>query len=308
MVSGNKSSFVSVPFQELKEEFLTQLKDLNYTYKSILSYRYPLNRLLTFLTAEKVNRIQDVTLTHLEKYGLLLVNAEFKPASIQMYVRVLKLFFQWLENSGVIFVNPASELGTIKTERRLQSVPSEEDMSKLLSMPDLTTPCGIRDRAIMEVAYGCALRLNELLCLTIFSIDLNDNILRVLGKGRKERILPLTSQAVFYLDKYLNGIRKELLSNNLDDNSLWISQYHRRPSQIAIQKMLSGYARKANIENNISVHAIRRACATHMLRNGAHPAQIQLLLGHASMRHLSQYLQLTITEIKAMHKNSKIGK
>ncbi len=308
MVSGNKSSFVSIPFQELKEEFLTQLKDLNYTYKSILSYRYPLNRLLAFLTAEKVNRIQDVTLADLEKYGLSLVNAKFKPASIQMYVRVLKLFFQWLENSGVIFVNPASELGTIKTERRLQSVPSEEDMNKLLSMPDLTTPCGIRDRAIMEVAYGCALRLNELLCLTIFSIDLNNNILRVLGKGRKERMLPLTSQAVFYLDKYLNGIRKELLSNNLDDNSLWISQYHRRPSQIAIQKMLSNYAKKANIENNISVHAIRRACATHMLRNGAHPAQIQLLLGHASMRHLSQYLQLTITEIKAMHKNSKIGK
>ncbi len=308
MKSTKKNPFVSVPLKNYYDEFLAQMKNLNYTYKSILTYKYPLKKLVIFLSAVGIAEAREIDTIILEKYVASLVAEKLSPASMGMYLRVLRLFFNWLEDQGEIFINPAEGLQKVRTERRLQSVPSEEDMSKLLSMPDLTTPCGIRDRAIMEVAYGCALRLNELLCLTIFSIDLNNNILRVLGKGRKERILPLTSQAVFYLDKYLNGIRKELLNNNLDDNSLWISQYHRRPSQIAIQKMLANYAKKANIENNISVHAIRRACATHMLRNGAHPAQIQQLLGHASMRHLSQYLQLTITEIKAMHKNSKIGK
>jgi len=120
-------------------------------------------------------------------------------------------------------------------------------------------------------------------------------------------MLPLGKQAYLWLKKYLE-YRSVLLKNNISENHLWINSEGRKVRAVSYQKTLQNHAKKANLEGKITGHSLRRACATHMLQNGANPVQIQMLLGHATLKHLSQYLKLTITEIKAMHERSKLGK
>jgi integrase/recombinase XerD len=124
-------------------------------------------------------------------------------------------------------------------------------------------------------------------------------------------MLPLGTESAAWLRNYIDNARKELLKHNKGDSTtdaLWINNMGKPLSGQCINVMLKQHGRNAGIKQNITVHALRRSCATHMLRNGAHPIQIQMLLGHADMSHLSHYLRLTITDIKQMHQNSNPGK
>ncbi len=179
-------------------------------------------------------------------------------------------------------------------------------MKKLLNSPDVTTELGIRDRAIMESAYSTGMRLEELSSLNIFSFNLRNGSVRVFGKGGKERTLPLGKHACSWIGKYLK-IRDRLLNGNIDEKAFWVSKYSTGMKKCSVGRVFSLHSKQAEIEN-ISVHAVRRACATHMLRNGAHPVQIQMLLGHASLRTLSHYLKMTITELQETHKRSTPGR
>jgi len=173
---------------------------------------------------------------------------------------------------------------------------------------DVSRTVGVRDRAMIETMYSCGLRLEELLNLTTGAIDFKENTIRVLGKGRKERILPLTTQASEWLGKYIGEARKVMLDSKNDDGALWISSnYHRKLTRIAVQKTIQFYREKANISTSISPHAIRRATATHLLRAGATPLDIQTLLGHSSMEVLGHYLRVTIGDLKKMHEQTRLG-
>jgi integrase/recombinase XerD len=187
-------------------------------------------------------------------------------------------------------------------------VPTEAELARLLAQPDITQPVGIRDRALLEVAYGCGLRRGELVRLTIFDPDFQRGTLRVLGKGRKERIVPLGRQALHWLKRYLQHARPKLLGGRLNEEALWISGKHRPLGGMGMRQQLWEYSKRAQIKTLMCLHSLRRACATHMLRHGAHPVQIQMLLGHASLKHLSQYLEVTITDLRKTHRQSKPGK
>jgi integrase/recombinase XerD len=195
-----------------------------------------------------------------------------------------------------------------KRTKGILQVPTEAEMKRLLAQPNVLRPIGLRDRALFEVAYGCGLRRGELERLTIFDPDLQQGTLRVLGKGRKERIVPLGSQAVHWLRKYLKHSRRKLLKGKVDLEALWISTQARALGGFAIRQQLYVYVKKAKIETPMNLHSLRKACVTHMLAHGAHPVQIQMLLGHADLRHLSQYLNVTITDLKQAHKRTRPGK
>ena len=210
----------------------------------------------------------------------------------------------------MLFDNPSAALKTPKYERKLLPVPSEADLRRLLAQPSVATPVGIRDRAIIEVGYCCALRREELARLRLRNPDFLQRSLRVLGKGSRERMLPLGEEAFTWLRRYVDDARPALLGRNADAaalDALWLSSSGKPFGGQGLSAMLRKYGRKAKLSVNITPHSLRRACATHMLRNGAHPVQIQMLLGHATMRHLAQYLRLTIREIREMHRKSRPG-
>ncbi len=168
---------------------------------------------------------------------------------------------------------------------------------------------GFRNRAILEVSYSTGVRCEELLNLSIFDVECERRRIRVLGKGRKERTVPIGRHAADYVKHYLKNGRPKLLGqSHPDTTALWISCKGHPLTIIGLRQMLRNYGKKAGIKQNVNAQILRRSCATHMLDNGAHPVVVAQLLGHAKLSTLSHYLKVTITELKQMHENTKPGK
>ena len=305
----NICNFINIKLEEQKRDFLLKLEAKNYAMRTLQTYRCALDRFFSYIySVKKIKRIQDIDVKRIDKYQTIIRKEGVSTNSREVYLRAVKLFFTFLEENGTIFFNPLNEFKKLKHVRKIQECPTMEEMIILLNQPDTLTPIGIRDRAILEITYSAGLRLNELVPIKIQDIDLRDGLLKVIGKGDKERTVPIGKQAVHWTDEYLKNSRPRLLKNKMDYNHLWLGAYGDRINSITTGNMIKNYAREARINTHITTHAIRRACATHMLQNGAHPAQIQMLLGHASMLNLSQYLQLGLRDIKEMHNKSKVGK
>ena len=267
-----------------------------------------LKDLLSFLAGRPRERLADVTAADLEAWRLALVERRFAPSSLEIYLRTVRQFFRWLEETQRLFVNPAAGLVIPKPPRRLMPVPSEAEVRRLLAQPDIGTALGQRDRALLETAYSTGARREELARLSIFDVNLEAKTIRVLGKGSKERVLPLGRAAAMWLGKYLRGARVRLLRGDLDQAALWVDRDGGKLEYAAMQQLVRHHADAAKVRTRISMHSLRRACATHMLRRGAHPLQLQMLLGHATTKTLSQYLRATITELRKTHARSKVGK
>lgn len=297
----------AIIMQQLIGDYLAGLQMRQFSVKSVDLYRRVLEDFLAYLAGLGRERAQDITAEDLEAYRLALVQRNFAPSSLEVYLRTVRQFFGWLEQQQKLFVNPASGLLIPQPPRKLLSAPSEEEMKKLLAQPDASTPCGIRDRAWMETAYATGARREELIRLTIFDPDLDNQRLRVLGKGKKERVLPLGQHATQWLKRYLTDARPKLIKGNPDELALWLNLLGKPLDYGALQQILRRHSLAAGFAKPTSAHALRRACATHMLRHGAHPLQLQLLLGHASLGTLGQYLRLTITELQATHRQSNPG-
>lgn len=252
-------------------------------------------------------RLPDITADDLDRFRRSLTDQGLAPMTADVILRHVRRLFRWLATTGQIFLDPSAGWSLPKPPPALLNVPTAKQVAKLLAQPDITRPRGIRDRALIETAYATGARLEELCRLTIFDPDLDHGLLRVMGKGRKERMLPLGRQAVNWLRQYIRDARPKLTQGRLNEERLWLGTGGRPISGPGIRVMLRQYTRDAGLPH-ISPHALRRACATHMLRNGAHPVQIQMLLGHADLTSLSQYLRLTIRDIRQMHAVSNPGR
>ena len=294
-------------FPETLAEYLGHLTARQYSPATLKSYGGVLKKFFSFLAAQGRCRVQDVTARDIDQYRASLVTAEFSPHSTELHLRALRQFFTWLEDAGRLFVNPTAGLLVEKPDRPLQPTPTEAEIKRLLAQPNVATAVGLRDRALLETFYTCGLRREEIAALSVFDPDLRQGLLRVLGKGRKERVVPLGKQAVHWLKQYLEHGRPKLVHDHIDEEALWVGRDGKRISGAGIRVAVLRYAAAAGIETPVTPHGLRRACVTHMLRRGAHPVQLQMLLGHATMATLSQYLRVTITDLKAAHRRSKPG-
>ena len=288
------------------KEWLGLLKNQKYSKKSLDTYQKALQRFDEFLLLTSISRVQDVTAEHLSHYRLYLVGRGLSDATIYVYLRSVRMLFKYLEDNQQVFINPAASMVLPRCERKLQGVPCEEAIKRLLLQPNTGTAVGVRDRALLETAYSTGVRRGELCALTVFDPDVKQGTLRVMGKGRKERVVPLGKHAVLWLKQYMENARAKL-TKNPDEVSLWITKTGTKLSYARIDKLIREYAAAAGL-SRVSPHTLRRACATHMLRNGAPPVKIQMLLGHANLKSLSQYLRVTITDMKKMHQKSKPGR
>lgn len=299
----------SLPGAEEVRAHLMALHARKHSLNTIDHTALILRALFSSLAESGVQRPQDVQVDDLDAYRLLLVDRGLKVNTLNTYLLQVRKFFRFLEETQRIFDNPARAMLIPRVQRRIvYRVPTVKDIRKLLSQPDLSKSQGIRDRALLEVSYSTGCRLNELMQLQIFDPDLQNGYVRVTGKGNKERVAPLGRQAVFWLKQYFPAIRGKLLHGNPDRHALWIGSWGRPFSSQIWRRRLRHYAAQAGIAVPVTPHMLRRACATHMLQRGAHPAELQLLLGHATLQHLSHYLHLSIQDIKEQHARSKPGR
>jgi len=289
-------------------EYLASLKRRRYSARTLQTYGNALQNFTSFLAAQGIDELHDVSAETVEAYRLHLVERGLASASLELYMRSVRLLFNWLEETGQLFLNPCRLLIVPNPGRKLLPVPTEEDIRKLLAQPNVSMPKGIRDRALIEVAYASGARREELVRMSIFDPDLKAQTVRIQGKGNKERVVPLGRHAVHWLKQYLDHVRPKLQCGRIDEEALWLGNEGMSQSGQSINLQVKTHARAAGISVPVTLHSLRRACATHMLQRGAHPVQIQMLLGHSTMKHLSQYLRLSIRDIKAMHQKSRPGK
>ncbi len=289
--------------------YVDQLKGKRYERGTLDKRLYAVRCLFSWIELQGGSvELQDLTAADLERYQAHTRKRDISSVTADSLIADARKFFQFLEGAGLIFLNPMERTVINWTPRRIKHVPTEADMRKLLAAVDTTTPNGTRDRALLEVMYATGARLGEILRMSIFDPDVELGTVRVFGKGKKERMLPLGKHAVLWLGQYLKTVRPKLQGDRVEVTGLWLGKTGDPLKHSRVDQIVKAAVDAAGLDRAISSHAIRRACATHMLRGGAHPVQIQMLLGHANLNSLSQYLQVTISDLHAMHAASRPGK
>jgi len=291
------------------DEFLADLRARKLSPQSVKKRKDDLRKLLVYLDARSVESLADVDLKTLEAYRFALVDHGYGDSSIESALRAASLFFRFLEERGHLFENPARRLKVPKAPVIMGTVLTEKEIRQLLAQPDVTRPRGLRDRAILEVLYSTGIRRGEAVALTVFDVHLDEATVKVTGKGRKQRLLPLGKHAVKYLRLYMKEARPTFTPKLCPaPDALWLDRYRQGLSSQGITNVISLYGKQAKLGKSVDIHTIRRTCATHMLRGGAHPVVVAQMLGHSGLRSLSHYLRTTITDLMKSHQRSNPGK
>ena len=288
------------------EAFIEDLIASGASPKTVELRRFGLDRFCRHCAATGIRQVQDITLPVLEAYRGDMRRQKLADATVEQYLRAPRLLLDRLERHGGIFENPARRMALHRRPMRLPRVPSETQVRRLLEQPRTNTPTGMRDRALLEFLYCTGARVSEALGTDVVDLDPVAGTVRLQGKGRLERMCPLGAECLRRLECYLREARLALLGD-CDSPALWIGVRGERLKVQAVEVRIRAYSLQAGIQPAIAPHGLRRAMATHMLHHGADPLAIQTILGHASLKHLSHYLRLTVTDIRRMHRQSRLG-
>jgi integrase/recombinase XerD len=282
-----------VIIQQLTEEYLASQHTRPGT-AVIRSRAFTLLR--EFLDSRGCERAADVTAADLEAWRSDLIQRKFAPASVEVFCRSVRQFFDWLERGQRLFINPAAGLVVSKAARAILPVLTQEQIQRFLSQPSPDTATGKRDRALLAVVYYTGLGLRELIAL--HHQDASRESLEI--QGRKPRTVPLRGPVIEVLRRYLNEARPRLLCKKTEP-ALWLNRQGEALTQGAVQQAFSRHSKAAGL-GYATAASVRRACAMHLWRAGMHPVDLQLLLGHASLRTLCQFLRVTAVELFKVHK------
>ncbi len=246
-----------------------------------------------------------INVTELELNGYFAdQHAHTKATTANRRLTVFKRFFRWALRERLITADPTLKLQAAKQPLRMPKTLTEAQVEALLNAPDVNEALGVRDRTMLELMYASGLRVSELVELKVLNISLNDNVLRVLGKGNKERLVPFGEVARLWLRRYLAQPRAELLAGHQSD-ALFITLRGSTPgtamSRVMFWMLVKKYAVLAGITAPLSPHTLRHAFATHLLNHGADLRAVQMLLGHADISTTTIYTHVARERLKTLH-------
>lgn len=281
------------------KDYLDYLKiDKKYSENTILSYEANLKHFLLFLKID----LDKVTIKDLEAYLEILDKENKTTRTIAHYITVLKEFFKFLEREEIIEKNPTLYLVQPRLKKTLPNVLSEEEIFKILDIP-LNNKYDYRNKAMIELMYSSGLRISELIEVKVHDINLDEATIKVMGKGAKERILPLGDYAIHYIKVYLENYRSSLLKKERNDY-LFLNSRGTKLTRQAFFKTLKEIAIKKDIKTDFSPHTLRHSFATHLLKHGADLRSIQELLGHSSLSTTQIYTHIVDEQIKNDYENA----
>ena len=213
---------------------------------------------------------------------------------------VLRRFYQWALREKHVTTDPTLKLLTAKQAPRLPQTLSEAQVEALLAAPNIDTPLGLRDRAMLELLYASGLRVSELVGLPMLSLNLREGVLRITGKGNKERLVPFGEEAADSLQNYLSQSRPVLLGKQ-NSPAVFVTQQGTAMSRVMFWKLIKKYALLADVHVPLSPHTLRHAFATHLLNHGADLRAVQMLLGHSDISTTTIYTHVARERLKALH-------
>ncbi len=300
----DKRENAQTPVQQIDLDLITRFLDglwveRGLSANTLASYRNDLQGLATWLAARHNTLISAgrddllAYLAHRVKHGA-------KPRSTARFLSTIRRLYQTLVLEGHITADPSAQIESPKLGRPLPKSLTERDVEFLLAAPDVSDARGLRDRAMLETLYASGLRVTELVGLTIPRLNLTQGVVRVVGKGNKERLVPLGEEAVTWLERYLEEARPALLKEHVCD-AVFVTRRGGAMTRQAFWYLIKHYARQSAIGKTLSPHTLRHAFATHLLNHGANLRVLQMLLGHSDLSTTQIYTHIARERMKDLH-------
>lgn len=275
---------------EYINDFLLYLEmDLNYSKNTIDTYLNALNHLNNEINKD----ILKLSSNEIKKF---ISSLNLESSSISNYLSAYKTFYNYYIKMGKININPIDKVDTPKLSKHLPTYLTVEEVDKLLNI-EITDAFSARNKSLLELLYATGLRISELINLEFKNIDLNDCIVRIMGKGSKERIVPINDMAIKYLKIYVKDFRHKLVKTE-QNNYVYLNNHGKKMTRQGVFKMIKKRTQEAGIKKDVSPHTLRHSIATHMLENGADLRIIQEFLGHESIGTTQIYTHLTNQKLK----------
>ncbi|MEC9226698.1 MAG: site-specific tyrosine recombinase XerD [Pseudomonadota bacterium] len=263
------------------------------------SYKSDLEKYFNWIELNSL-KYKELSRSDVLEYLAYLFGQKLEGKSVARNLSSLKAFHNYLILKDITKSNPCEKIETPKFVKSIPSSLSENEVEKLLDAPDENTFIGIRDKTMIETLYSCGLRISELVDLEIIHVNLRQGVIRVLGKGQKERLVPMGQKLINLIGIYFSKLEENKIKNS--SNFLFLSQRGKKITRQAFWHRIKIYATKAGLENNkISPHILRHAFATHLLNNGADLRVVQLLLGHSDLNTTQIYTEVAKRRLQNLH-------
>lgn len=280
------------------DNFLEYLEyQKNYSKYTLINYQKDIETFYIFLKENKINNIKKVDYKILRNYLEYLYNKKYTSSSINRHVSSIKTYFKYLERENIIKNNPSILLNTVKKEKKLPKVINSNDIETILLLPDISTPLGMRDSAILEMFYSTGIRVSELVKIKLNDVELSENRIKIEGKGNKERYVLYGNILKEKMLKYVKEGRKELLQEK-QNKYLFLNKNGEKLTERGIRVIIDNILKKAGEKIHISPHMLRHTFATHMLNEGADLKIVQELLGHENLSTTQIYTHVSNERLK----------
>ena len=265
---------------------------------TLTAYR---NDIQTFSNWYKGNSLLEVERVDLLDYLADRLKQGFSSRSTARSLSSLRAFYSHLTVRHNLKEDPTSRVESPKLGRSLPKTLSEEEVERLIQAPDVDDDIGLRDRAMLELIYACGLRVSELISLDILNINLRQGVIRVIGKGEKERLVPMGEEALHWIERYINKSRPNFIKADNKISEVFLSKRGKAMTRQTFWYRLKEYAQLASINKELSPHTLRHAFATHLINHGADLRTVQLLLGHSSLSTTQIYTEVARHRMKELH-------
>ena len=286
----------------LISRFLRQLwLEKGLSKNTIRSYEYDLRNLSNWLRSQKTQGLDLVDKKIILGYLSYLLEKGISSRSASRRLSCVKSFYKFLFDEHLIDKDPAEKVENPKLGRSLPNIISEKDVEALLLSPDTGTALGMRDKTMLELIYACGLRVSEIIGVSVYQVNLRQGALITMGKGSKERMIPIGDIALSWLNNYLDEARPKLLKHNLREDILFPSRNGLPMTRQTFWHRVKLYATKAGIKQKLSPHTLRHAFATHLVNRGADLRVVQLLLGHSDLSTTQIYTHVATERLKKFH-------
>ena len=285
----------------LIETFLDSLwLEKNLSQNTLESYKNDLSKFRNFLEKNNKSVLKADHFLILSFLSFLL-DKGFSSKTVSRNISSLKSFFKYLISVEHIKINPMLNIDAPKSGLFLPTTLTVEETQQILDAPNELRAIEMRDKAMLYTLYATGMRISELISLNMHNVDLTRGSVQVIGKGGKERLIPLTSDAINIIKKYLTEAR-EKLSKGKDHNNIFVSTHGKQISRHSFWHRIKAYLKKVDVNKEVHPHTLRHAFATHMLNNGADLRSVQLLLGHSDLATTQIYTHVAQAEVKNLHK------
>ena len=284
-------------------EYKKQLTARGYAESTVEGYSKNLGLFRRYLEERNISDLRKVTNQIILDYQEKVMSESIAMESKALKIRPVKRLFEYLVETHKLLINPTEGIvETCRINRKVGTVLTVDEISRLLAQPNLSLKTHIRDRAIMELFYSTAIRVDELVNLEVYNVDLKDRVLYIRkAKGRKQRVVPFGKTACKYLREYLEKIRPYYGKKNPKERRLFLLNNGLPITPESIRAFMREYRISAGIKKPVSPHTLRRSCATHLSQQGADVRYIQKLLGHSSLKTTQFYTKVRPAEIKKTH-------